>query len=169
MRFLLFESICPLPHIGNSVLIVQDIQKHTRLKFQVLNRVLYLWQAEAPKIGAWEYFFFLECIKNSLWSSKKLNIFKLHGSSYEHESFVPISDFSPPVSAHSNKTNCNSDVSYHPANVYIERPIVLALQLSHKIQDKTSSENWVNKILVSLEYSCKSESLILPLVKNVIK
>ena len=25
--------------------------------FQILNRVLHLWQAEAPKIGAWKYFF----------------------------------------------------------------------------------------------------------------
>ena len=25
--------------------------------FQVLNRVPYLWQAEAPKTGAWKYFF----------------------------------------------------------------------------------------------------------------
>ena len=27
----------------------------------VLNRILYLWQAGAPKIGAWKYLFFLEC------------------------------------------------------------------------------------------------------------
>ena len=33
--------------------------------FQVLNRVLYLWQAEAPKKGAWMYFFSKSvCISN---------------------------------------------------------------------------------------------------------